>query len=90
MKDQKRNLEHELLEGIREIKRTKGKRYSIDVPSDVRQVRKRLSLTQDAFAALMGVSIRTLQDWEQHRRKPSGPAYSLLRIACRYPQAFLH
>ena len=42
-----------------------------------------------AFAALMGVSIRTLQEWEQGRRKPSGLAAALLRVASRHPEALL-
>jgi putative transcriptional regulator len=47
-----------------------------------------LNLSQAAFAGLMGVSLRTVQDWEQGRRAPSGPAKSLLRIAEQHPEVF--
>lgn len=83
----KRNLGEELLEGIRAIKRGEGKKRTVKLPADVRVIREGTGLSQFAFAALMGVSVRTLQDWEQGRRKPSGPAYSLLRVAQRHPEA---
>lgn len=85
----KRNIGEELLEGIREIKAGKGKRYQVTVPADVNVIRKKLNLSQSAFAALLGVSLRTLQDWEQGRRQPRGPAQSLLRIAMQHPEVFL-
>jgi putative transcriptional regulator len=43
----------------------------------------------DSFAAMIGVSMRTLQDWEQGRREPNGPAVALLRIAEQHPEVFL-
>jgi putative transcriptional regulator len=52
-------------------------------------IRARLNLTQEQFAARLRVSVRTLQDWEQGRRQPSGPALSLLRIAEQEPEVFL-
>jgi putative transcriptional regulator len=51
-------------------------------------IRSKLNLSQAAFAGLMGVSLRTVQDWEQGRRKPSGPAEALLRIAEQKPEVF--
>jgi DNA-binding transcriptional regulator YiaG len=51
--------------------------------------RKKLKLSQSAFAVLMGVSPRTIQDWEQGRRRPQGPAKSLLRIAEHHPEIFI-
>jgi putative transcriptional regulator len=51
-------------------------------------IRAKLKLSQAAFAGLMGVSLRTVQDWEQGRRKPSGPALALLRIADQKPEVF--
>lgn len=51
-------------------------------------VRAQLNLSQAAFAGLMGVSVRTVQDWEQGRREPSGPAKALLRIAEQHPEVF--
>ncbi len=59
-------------------------------PTDVKTIRERLGLTQSRFAALMGVSNRTLQNWEQGRREPDGPAKALLRVVEREPQAVLH
>ena len=53
------------------------------------EIRRRLNLSQDAFAGLLGVSVRTLQEWEQGRRQPRGPAQALLRIADQHPEAFL-
>ena len=52
-------------------------------------VREKLGLTQSQFAALIGTSIRTLQNWEQGHRRPEGTARALLRIAERHPQAVL-
>jgi putative transcriptional regulator len=49
----------------------------------------KLQLSQAAFAGLMGVSLRTVQDWEQGRRELSGPAKSLLRIAEQHPEVFM-
>lgn len=48
----------------------------------------KLEMSQSAFADLMGVSVRTLQDWEQGRREPQGPAMALLSIAEQHPEVF--
>ncbi|MEW6776375.1 MAG: helix-turn-helix domain-containing protein [Bdellovibrionota bacterium] len=85
----KRDLGQEILEGIRAIKKGKGTRRLAEQPPDARELRERLGLTQSAFAALLGVSRRTLEDWEQGRRTPRGPASSLLRVAARHPEALL-
>jgi putative transcriptional regulator len=61
----------------------------LDEPSHPKEIRAQLKLSQTAFAGLMGVSVRTIQDWEQDRRTPSGPAKSLLRIAEQHPDIFL-
>ena len=58
-------------------------------PEDVRQIRKDLGLSQSEFALLIGVSVATLQNWEQGRRQPEGPARALLRIAATHPEAML-
>lgn len=50
------------------------------------EIRKRLGLTQAGFAALLGVNLRTLQDWEQGRHQPTGPAKTLLKIADKNPE----
>ena len=74
---------------MRAIKAGKGKRRTVEVAQDVQAIREGMDLSQAAFAALLGVSPRTLQDWEQGRRQPTGPARSLLRIADRHPEALL-
>jgi putative transcriptional regulator len=89
-----RNIGMEVLEGIREIKAFKEGKVDLvtrklSEPSHPKEIRVRLNLSQAAFAGLMGVSVRTVQDWEQGRRKPSGPAKSLLRIAEQHPDVFL-
>jgi putative transcriptional regulator len=83
----KRNIGKEILDGLREIKRGKHARV-INVP-DVGKIRKKTGLSQARFAELLGVSVRTLQDWEQGRRAPSGAARTLLLIAARDPKVLL-
>jgi putative transcriptional regulator len=81
----KRNLGKEILEGIREIKRGEHGRVS-NLPS-VAAIRESTGLSQSRFAELLGVSMRTLQEWEQGRRAPSGAARTLLLIAAINPRA---
>lgn len=83
----KRNLGAEILEGIRQIK--SGKHGRVTTLPSVAEIRGRIGLSQSQFAKLMGVSVRTLQDWEQGRRAPSGPARTLLIVADRNPRALL-
>jgi putative transcriptional regulator len=85
----KRNIGQELLDGVRAIKAGEGKRRVVELSQNVQEIRERLGLSQSAFAALLGVSNRTLQDWEQGRRQPTGAARSLLRVADRHPEALL-
>ena len=84
----KRDIGQEILDGLQAIKRGEGKRIEHGEP-DVRGIRSNMGLSQSAFAALLGVSPRTLQDWEQGRRTPKGPAKSLLRVADKHPEALL-
>ncbi len=56
-------------------------------PADVKAIREQLGQSQVRFAAMLGVSVSTLQNWEQGRRTPEGPARALLRIAAVNPQA---
>lgn len=87
MARRKRDIGEEILEGLREIKRGDHGRV-ITVP-DVSRIRERTRLSQSRFAELLGVSVRTLQDWEQGRRAPSGAARTLLLVADRNPRALL-
>jgi putative transcriptional regulator len=89
----KRDIGKEFLEGIHEIKQYKTGRLELRTselsePSPAQVIRLKLNLSQSAFAGLMGVSVRTLQDWEQGRRDPQGPAVALLRIAEQHPEVF--
>lgn len=85
-RDAGRDVWQEALDGIKAIKSGKGKRHVVMLP-DVQAIREDMGLSQSAFAAMLGVSPRTLQDWEQGRRKPSGPALSLLKVAAMRPDA---
>jgi putative transcriptional regulator len=90
----KREIGQEILDGIQEVKAYKAGKKSLRVhslrkPSPPKVIRTKLKLSQSAFAGLMGVSLRTVQDWEQGRRKPSGPAIALLRIAEQQPDVFM-
>jgi putative transcriptional regulator len=87
MASSKRNIGREILQGLREIKRGEYGRV-INIP-DVASVRERTGLSQARFAQLLGVSVRTLQDWEQGRRAPSGAARTLLAVANKNPRALL-
>jgi putative transcriptional regulator len=89
-----RDIGMEILEGLKEIKAYQAGKISLKTrelkePASPQVIRKRLKLSQAAFAGLMGVSLRTVQDWEQGRRQPSGPAKSLLRIAEQHPEVFV-
>ena len=66
----------------KEVLRTK----TLEPPSDASTIRHKLGLTQEAFAALIGVSVDTLRNWEQGTREPRGPAKALLRIVEKHPQ----
>jgi putative transcriptional regulator len=82
-----RGIGEEILQGIREIKRGEFGGV-INVP-DVAETRQKTGLSQIRFAELLGVSVRTLQDWEQGRRVPSGAARTLLMIAAKNPGALI-
>lgn len=85
-RDSKRDLGAELLQAAREIRAGKAARvHHVKVPEIV-EARARTGLSQQQFAAMLGVSPRTLKGWEQGRRKPTGAARSLLTIARRRPK----
>ncbi len=85
-RDAKRDIGAELLTSVREMKAGIRGRTHQPVVSEVVRTRLTSGLSQPAFAALLGVSVRTLQDWEQGRRKPSGAAKTLLKIAECHPE----
>jgi putative transcriptional regulator len=67
---------------------TQAEDLTRDIP-DVAALRARFGLSQAKFAALLGISLGTLQNWEQNRRRPEGPAVVLLRVAAAHPDALL-
>ena len=83
----KPNIGQEILDGLRELK--SGEHGRVIIVPDVASIRGRTGLSQAPFAVLLGVSVRTLQDWEQGRRAPSGAARTLLMVADRNPDALL-
>ena len=83
----KRNIGLEILEGLRQLKR--GEHGRITTVPSVATIRERTRLSQQKFAQLLGVSVRTLQEWEQGRRAPSGAARTLLLIAAKNPRALI-
>jgi putative transcriptional regulator len=90
----KRNIGAEIIEGLEDLvawKRgeKKLKMFAVELPkaADVPQIRKKLGYSQAALASLMSVPLGTLQNWEQGRREPQGPARTLLLVASVHPEA---
>ena len=73
---------------IRRGKKRPSRVFRFSVP-DIKKTRERLQMSQAEFATMIGVSARTLQNWEQGRRTPEGPAQALLRVAAKNPEAVL-
>jgi putative transcriptional regulator len=85
-RDAKRDIGNELLQAIREVKAGKyGAKYQV-APNDIIATRMKCGLSQSQFAAALQISPRTLQQWEQGRRQPSGAADTLLKIVARHPE----
>jgi putative transcriptional regulator len=84
-RDAKRDIGQEVLQAIGEIKAGGGRRFTVQV-IEATEARLKLGLSQADFAAMLGVSARTLQDWEQGRREPSGAAKALLKVAVAAPK----
>lgn len=82
----KRDLGEELLQAIRDVKAGRhGARYEVEA-NDVVAARLRTGLSQTQFADALQISPRTLQQWEQGRRTPSGAAETLLKIVALHPE----
>ena len=83
-------LFNELLESVREGgailrgQKEPARKFEVKAPN-VKQIREQYQLSQSEFAALLGVSVKTLQNWEQGRRTPQGAARVLLQVAARHP-----
>ena len=85
-RDAKRNVGEDILRGVKNMMAGRIGAVHRFPMSAVTEARTKAGLSQPEFAALMGVSARTLQDWEQRRRKPSGAARTLLAIAAKHPK----
>lgn len=92
----KRDIGAEILDGLRDRRAHKQGKLRLRTHrlrslngKDAKRIRKKLGFSQSVFAALLGVSLRTLQEWEQMRREPRGPAQALLRVADQHPEALL-
>jgi putative transcriptional regulator len=82
-------FQSDLLESVKQMRRGQAARVTkVKVP-EAAEARARVGLSQQAFAILLGVSPRTLQDWEQGRRAPTGAAKTLLRVAVEHPEVLL-
>jgi putative transcriptional regulator len=79
-------FQRDLLESVEQMKRGEIARITKIEISKAAQARAQVGLSQQDFAHLLGVSARTLQDWEQGRRKPNGAAKTLLQVAVLHPE----
>ncbi|KAG8151404.1 helix-turn-helix domain-containing protein [Burkholderia catarinensis] len=77
----------DLLKSVGDMKARRAARVTRVRPTAAVLAREKVGLSQSAFASLLGVSVRTLQDWEQGRREPTGAARTLLRVAMLHPEA---
>lgn len=81
------NFQKDLLASVRQMKAGKAARTTEVTLSAAAEARAKVGVSQSAFAELLGVSLRTLQDWEQGRRRPAGAVQTLLRVASQHPEA---
>jgi putative transcriptional regulator len=83
-----RNLFKELRDGLEEIRdKPESLRRHSFTPPDIREVRNIFDMSQSQMAIFLNVSVRTLQNWEQGRRGPTGPARTLLHVMQKEPEA---
>ena len=88
-RDAERDIGKELLESVREMMSDKRARVHDPELTSVTVARHKMNMSQSEFATLLGVSKRTLQDWEQGRRDPSGAAQTLIEVAKQHPEVLL-
>lgn len=89
IRDARRNIGDELVQTIRDVKAGRqGASYKVEA-NDIVAARLKAGLSQAQFAAALNISPRTLQQWEQGRRHPSGAAETLLKVVVRHPEVLL-
>jgi len=86
MPSEMERFKQDLLTSVKQMKRGEAARTTtVQLPAAAK-ARAQVGLSQQEFARLLGVSARTLQDWEQGRREPNGAAKTLLRVAVAHPE----
>ena len=91
----KNRIFEQLKQSLKEVSQIKrgelkpSRVFKINPKNDIVKVRGKLGLSQSKFAAILGISADTLQNWEQGRRSPTGPAQVLLKIAAKHPDVLL-
>lgn len=86
MADEMDKFQADLLASVEQMRRGETARVTKVELSPVAEARASVSMSQREFAELLGVSMRTLQDWEQERREPTGAARTLLKVAVKHPE----
>jgi len=79
-------FQKDLLESVKQMRRGQAARVTKVKLTEAAEARASIGMSQQEFAELLGVSARTLQDWEQGRREPSGAARTLLKVAAKHPR----
>ena len=86
MPSEMKKFQSDLLESVKQMRRGQAARITKVKLPEAAEARAQVGLSQQAFALLLGVSARTVQDWEQGRREPTGAAKTLLRVAVSHPE----
>ncbi len=89
MSEELERFKKDLLKSVKQMRSGEAARVTRVKSSEAAEARSRTGLSQEQFARLLGVSARTLQDWEQGRREPTGAAKTLLRVAYEHPEVLL-
>lgn len=86
MRSEVQKFQADLLASVKQMRRGQAARVTKVTPPAAAEARASVGLSQQEFAKLLGVSARTLQDWEQGRREPTGAARTLLKVAVKHPK----